>query len=89
MLHGVGGWSVEEAKRRISYPEFLMWRAYAEKNGLPAQGSEATERQMALLTWQVHLGRGGRSKYEDWLPQPKSVHETQTLKIARMMGIKV
>lgn len=66
-----------------------MWRAYAEQEGLPALGSEATERQMALLTWQVNLGRGGQTKYEDWLPQPKSVHESQTLKIARMMGIKV
>jgi len=89
VLHGVGGKTVAEAKRNVSYHEFLMWRAYTEKNGLPAQGSEATERQMAMLTWQVHLSRGGKSKYEDWLPQPKNVHDTQTLKIARMMGIKV
>ena len=89
VLHGIGGWTIAEAKRRITYDEFVTWRAYIHKHGLPAQGSEATERAFAMLTWQVHLSRGGKSELSDWLPQPKSVHETQTLQMARMMGIKV
>lgn len=89
MLHGVGGRTVAEAKARMPYEEYLLWRAFINKHGLPAQGSEATERAFAMLTWQVHLSRGGRSKFEDWLPQPKSSHDVQTLQMARMMGIKV
>ena len=78
-----------EAKRRMTYPEFVLWRAYIHKHGLPAQGSEATERAFALLTWQVNLSRGGKTTLEDWLPKPKSVHDDQTIRMARMMGIKV
>jgi hypothetical protein len=89
VLHGIGGWTVAEAKRRITYDEFVTWRAYINKHGLPAQGSEATERAFAILTWQVALSRGVKSDWKDWLPQPKSVHETQTQQMARMLGIKV
>jgi hypothetical protein len=89
VLHGIGGWTIAEAKRRMSYGEFVTWRAYINKHGLPAQGSEATERAFAMLTWQVHLSRGGKSELSDWLPKPKSVHETQTVQMARMLGIKV
>lgn len=89
VLHGIGGWTVREAKRRITYEEFVMWRAYIHKYGLPAQGTEATERAFALLTWQVNLLRGGKTDLADWLPKPRSEHDTQTLQMARMMGIKV
>jgi hypothetical protein len=89
VLHGIGGRTVAEAKRRVTYEEFVMWLAYINKNGLPAQGTEATERAFALLTWQVNLSRGGKTELADWLPKPKSAHDSQTLQMARMMGIKV
>jgi hypothetical protein len=89
VLHGVGGWTVAEAKRRILYDEFVMWRAYINKHGLPAQGSEATERAFALLIWRLDRAHGGKSEVSDWLPKAKSVHDDQTLQMARLMGIKV
>lgn len=33
MLAGVGGLTVEEAKERMSYAEYIAWAAYARKNG--------------------------------------------------------
>lgn len=69
VLCGVGGRTIAEAKRNISYEEWLIWRAYIKKHGLPALGSEATERAFALLTWRVDRAAGGKSELKDWLPK--------------------
>lgn len=89
MLCGVGGWTVAEAKRRITYEEYVMWRAYIKKHGLPALGSEATERAFAVLTWRLDRAHGGKTDISDWLPKPRSASDAQTMQMARMMGIKV
>lgn len=73
----------------MTYDEFATWRAYIQKRGLPALGAEATERAFALLTWRLDRAHGGKTELADWLPKPRSAADTQTLQMARMMGIKV
>lgn len=33
MLNGVGGRTIEEARLRMTYREFLIWRSYVDKYG--------------------------------------------------------
>lgn len=89
MLCGVGGRTIAEAKRRITYDEFVTWRAYIKKHGLPALGAEATERAFAVLTWRLDRAYGGKTEISDWLPRPRSPENTQTQEMARLLGIKV
>jgi hypothetical protein len=89
VLRGIGGWTIAEAKRRMTYDEFVTWRAFINKHGLPALGSEATERAFAVLTWRLDRANGGKTEISDWLPRPRTAEDTQTLKMARMLGIKV
>lgn len=48
MLAGIGGRTIEEAKRRLSYAEFCQWVAYRQKRGSLNLGLR-TERATGLL----------------------------------------
>lgn len=49
MLAGVGGWTVAEAKERVTYAEFLDWMQFRERRGTLNLGMRM-EFLMARLT---------------------------------------
>lgn len=89
MLAGVGGWTVAEAKERISYAEFLDWMEYRERRGTFNQGMRL-EFLMARLSTQVSQGLGGKTKFEEIL----RFHDTYEQEgddigaIAKLMGVR-
>ncbi|KXU38710.1 hypothetical protein AXE65_12350 [Ventosimonas gracilis] len=82
---GIGGRTVVEAKRRLTYAEFLAWAAYRRKTGTLHAGLRG-DRQTALLALTVAriAGSKGLSLY-DFLPHeqppaPQAVDLDQALK---------
>jgi len=65
---GIGGRTIAEAKRRLTYAEFLAWMAYRRKRGSLHFGLRG-DRQMALLclTACQLAGVKGLDRY-DFLP---------------------
>lgn len=60
MLAGVGGSTIEEAKRRLSVAETRAWRAYFDSRGTPNIGLRL-EYLLAQLVKQVLTGMAGKS----------------------------
>jgi len=87
VLRGVGGRTIEEAKRNVTYREFSLWRLYIDKHGLPALGVEATQSAIAMLTWRVDRAAGGTSEISDWMPGKRS-GEADIADVAKLMGVK-
>lgn len=52
MLAGVGGWTVEEAKARVSQSEWVDWLAYRHKRGSFNLGMRIEE-GFSLLAWMI------------------------------------
>lgn len=79
MLAGVGGRTIDEAKRNISWPEFQAWLAYREAHGILNQAARL-ERGFALVAHTVASTiprrKGSKApKFEDFMPQRAKVQE--------------
>jgi len=66
VLAGVGGRTIEEAKARVSYEEYLQWVEYARRRGGFNLGMRI-EAAAALIAQQVNQGAGGKAKVADFL----------------------
>jgi hypothetical protein len=67
VLNGVGGWSVAEAKERISHEEALRWSAYREKRGTLNLGLRL-EAGFALIAWTINRALGGKAEMLEFMP---------------------
>jgi len=69
VLCGIGGRTIEEAQRRLSYNEFLSWVAYRRKRGSLHTGMrvERTGALLATLFANAHSKEGGYKIY-DFMP---------------------
>lgn len=74
--HGIGGCTVEEAKERISYDEYLSWCAYVRKRGTLNLGMRV-EAGFALLATMVNRATGGQAKMEDFMPHADKLEDQQ------------
>ncbi len=66
MLNGIGGRTIAEAKRSMSYPEFLCWVAYRRKRGSLNLGLriEAGTARIAVLLANTFSKQGGYRFYD-------------------------
>lgn len=67
MLAGVGGWTVEEAKERMTFAEAQDWAAYIEKYG-PLNLGMRLEFGFALIATVINHALGGKASIEDYMP---------------------
>lgn len=90
VIAGIGGKTIEEAKRAMSTTEFASWVAYRNKYG-PFDVRRHLEHGFAMVTYMVAQGipqKAGarRPKFEDFLPsRPKEL----TIDDLKRMGAKV
>jgi hypothetical protein len=88
VLNGIGGKTIDEAKMRISHPEFLSWVSYREKYGTLNSGMR-TEWLMARLSLQISGIVGGKHEFADFMRYGNDVsvnHEDQTQAIVKYMA---
>jgi hypothetical protein len=84
VLHGVGGRTIAEAKRRMPYAEAVQWVEYMRKRGSLNVGMRV-EAAVAVLSTQVNRALGGKAEFADFAPhwdQP----EPQLDDIAKLFG---
>lgn len=83
MLNGIGGRTIEEAKRRIDYAEFLDWCAYRKKYG-PINVNRGLEYGFAMLASKFHNAFfEDKKKMSDFMPH----YEEPVAGIADVMNI--
>jgi hypothetical protein len=84
VLHGIGGRTIAEAKRRLTYVEALQWVEYMRRRGSLNVG-QRVEAAIAVLSTQVNRALGGKAEFADFAPhwdQP----EPQLDDIAKLFG---
>jgi hypothetical protein len=74
VLNGIGGRTVEEAKERISYAEYLDWCEYLGTRGTIHVGMRL-EAGFALIAMILNRALGGTSTVFDFMPH---VEEPET-----------
>jgi hypothetical protein len=79
VLAGIGGKTVEEAKRNMSYQEFTAWNEYAKQKG----GLQHNDRLLATVCTQINRLTGGEANPSDFLPELR-IHETHDEKEAEI-----
>lgn len=67
MLNGVGGSTIAELKRNMSYAEMLSWAAYREKYG-SFNPMHRQEQMSAIIALQVHRLGSGKADLIDFMP---------------------
>lgn len=67
MLCGIGGKTVTEAKRNLSYREAHDWFLFAKQRG----GLLHTDRLLATIATQINRLTGGEAEIGDFLPMLK------------------
>ncbi len=67
MLNGIGGRTIEEAKRSLSYTEAVSWIAYVRQTGTLNFGTRL-EQGFALLATVLNRAHGGKAEFSDFLP---------------------
>jgi hypothetical protein len=87
VLNGVGGWTVAEAKERVSDYEFGQWCAYIRKRGSLDLGSRL-ELGVALLATVVKTSAGHRAKITDFLPKREEDKEMGLQEVFAMFKAK-
>lgn len=94
MLAGVGGRTIAEAKRNLSYPEMLQWATYMRKRGRLSE-QRILERGFALLASTVAGLVGGKAKADDYveymraeLPQGDKTEEAQAEDVMKFFQSK-
>ena len=88
MLCGIGGKTIAEAKRNLSYQEALNWFRFAEQRG----GISHTDRLLATIATQIKnlAGAGGEAEIGDFLPMYKTTSpqaEEQPASVGEIMNI--
>lgn len=66
-MAGVGGRTIEEAKERLTYDEYLRWVEYRRMRGSFNVGMRIEECS-ALVAQQVNNSAGGKAKIGDFMP---------------------
>jgi hypothetical protein len=64
---GVGGWTVSEAKERLTYAEAMQWHTYLERRGTLNLGLRIEE-GFALLAMMINRALGGRANMSTFMP---------------------
>jgi hypothetical protein len=64
---GVGGWTVSEAKERLTYAEAMQWHTYLERRGTLNLGLRIEE-GFALLAMMINRALGGRANMSAFMP---------------------
>lgn len=67
MLCGIGGKTIAEAKRNLSYAEVIEWLAYRRKRGTLNLGRRI-EVAAALIATTINRMHGGKAKLSDYTP---------------------
>lgn len=67
MLNGIGGRTIEEAKERLTYEEFLMWCAYIKKHGSLHVGRRL-EYGFGMVAMLINRACGGNKEMADFMP---------------------
>ena len=67
VLHGIGGRTIAEAKRRMSYKEARQWFEYIRKRGSLNVGLRV-EAAVALLATQINHALGGDVQMQEYMP---------------------
>ena len=67
VLHGVGGRTIAEAQRRMTYAEAMQWFKYIEKRGSLNVGLRV-EAVIAGLRTQINRALGGKARPIEFMP---------------------
>jgi hypothetical protein len=67
VLNGIGGSTIEEAKRMMSYAEFQTWAKYKQMRGSINLGNRL-ESGFALMAWMFQKVHGGTAEQADFMP---------------------
>ena len=67
VLAGVGGRTIEEAKNRMTYVEYLQWLKYRRRRGSLFMGNRL-ESGFALIAWMIHRALGGKKEMDFFMP---------------------
>jgi hypothetical protein len=73
---GVGGWTVEEAKERMSWVEARDWAAYTRRRG-PLNLGVRLELGFAMLILKIDHALGGKHALKDFMPWGKEPVEEE------------
>lgn len=83
VLHGIGGASVEQAKKNLSAEEYLQWCGYIERRGSLDWGVKL-EVGFAMIALIISRATGNKdSRLEDFMPNYQAPEGT----IEDVMGI--
>lgn len=84
VLHGIGGATVADAKRNLSYKEARDWFLFAKQRG----GLIHTDRLLATIATQINRLAGGEAEIGDFLPMLKPSNQNeQEADIGEVMNI--
>ena len=67
MLNGIGGRTIDEAKKRMSYRETLAWGGYIDRYG-SLNLARRMEASSALIALQAYRLGGGEAQLMDFMP---------------------
>lgn len=70
MLNGIGGRTIDEAKRSISTNELGVWAAYVTKRGSLNIGRRV-EVALAPVSYAVHRFVGGKANFDEFIPHER------------------
>lgn len=71
MLNGVGGKTIREAKKNLTYTEAQDWMEYYKLRGTFNQNRKM-EWGFAMVAWMVNRAGGGTAELQDFMPYSKT-----------------
>lgn len=71
VLNGIGGRTIDEAKRRLTFDEAVLWNAYIQKRGSLHIGRRV-EISGAIVASMLSRVHGGKSQFLDF-----AIHERE------------
>lgn len=86
VLCGIGGRTIAEAKRNLSFAEVMEWSAYIRKRGTLNLGRRV-EVAAALIAVTINRVHGGKAKLADYTPHEMQDDETTEGSINDVMKI--
>lgn len=81
MLSGVGGRTIEEAKRNLSAEEAMQWYRYVSQFG-PLNVNRSLERGFAMLAAMIDAKTGGSRSMTEFMPYAKQSEDDINLETA-------
>lgn len=73
-MSGVGGWTIEEAKARMTFAEAQQWLSFIQRRG-PMDMGARMETGFALLATMINHANGGKAKMRDFMPYAPTLNE--------------